>query len=834
VTALLKVEGLKKSFGGVHALRNGQFELQSGSVHALCGGNGAGKSTFLLILMGIIRGEDCTIWRNGKEVVFATPAEALASGIAIIEQELSPIPNMTVAENIFLGREPSGRFGGIDFRKMNAAAQAILDDLGFAIPANRMMVSLSVAQAQLVEIAKALSHDAEVIFMDEPTSAIGEREALQLFAVIEKLKSQGRGIVYVSHRLSEIFGVADHYTVFRDGAYVASGPLAGVDRASLIRMIVGREITEEYVKVNTPTKEEGLTVAGLTSPGKITDISFAARKGEIFGIYGLMGSGRSEILESLFGLDPASHGVVTLFGEPISVASPAEAKDRGIAFVTEDRKLAGRNLNDTIRNNICVASLRELSPNFIMDSAREARSSRETIERFRVRVGRDLDSVSSLSGGNQQKIVLGKWFLRNPHVLLLDEPTRGVDVGAKREISRIVGDFAAAGGVVVMISSEIDEILGVADRVMVMRDGRSAGILDRSEATAEKLVHLSTQRKDGTSRSDRHRFRTKFAKTSERHVEACRTRVRHLRRFRHPRRGADFANKFFLTQSNIANVLLQTSINGVLAIGMTFVIITRGIDLSVGSVLALAGIVSASFATTSPVAGIYGGPYPLVVALVVGLLIGVATGGTIGIIVAGFRVPAFVASLGMLSAARGLTLIFAGGRPVPALTPEYRWIGTGDVFGVPAPVAILAVVFALSWFVLSRTRFGRYIYAVGGDPRAAKTSGIDVVRIRFAAYVICGALAALAGMLLAARAGSALTQAGIGYELDAIAAVVIGGVSLSGGVGRVTGTLVGALIIGVMNNGLDLMGIESYYQQVLKGMLIVGAVLLDQRGNRGE
>jgi ABC-type multidrug transport system ATPase subunit len=224
VTALLKVEGLKKSFGGVHALRNGQFELQSGSVHALCGGNGAGKSTFLLILMGVLRRDDGKIWRNGKEVVFAIPAEALASGIAIIEQELSPIPNMTVAENIFLGREPSGRFGGIDFRKMNAAAQAILDDLGFAIPANRMMVSLSVAQAQLVEIAKALSHDAEVIFMDEPTSAIGEREALQLFAVIQMLKAQGRGIVYVSHRLSEIFGVADQYTVFRDGAYVASGP----------------------------------------------------------------------------------------------------------------------------------------------------------------------------------------------------------------------------------------------------------------------------------------------------------------------------------------------------------------------------------------------------------------------------------------------------------------------------------------------------------------------------------------------------------------------------------------------------------------------------------
>jgi putative xylitol transport system permease protein len=294
-----------------------------------------------------------------------------------------------------------------------------------------------------------------------------------------------------------------------------------------------------------------------------------------------------------------------------------------------------------------------------------------------------------------------------------------------------------------------------------------------------------------------------------------------------------FANEYFLTQSNISNVLLQTSINGVLAFGMTFVIITGGIDLSVGSVLALAGIVSASFATTSPQATVAGGPYPVFVALTVGILIGIASGAIIGPIVARFNVPAFVATLGMLSAARGLTLIYAGGRPVPALTPQYRWIGTGNVFGVPAPVVIFAAIFLVSWFVLARTRFGRYVYAVGGNARAAKTSGINVTRVRIAVYVISGGLAGIAGMLLAARTGSALTQAGIGYELDAIAAVVIGGVSLSGGIGRMTGALIGALIIGVMNNGLDLMGIQSYYQQVVKGMLIVGAVMLDQRRNQG-
>lgn len=293
------------------------------------------------------------------------------------------------------------------------------------------------------------------------------------------------------------------------------------------------------------------------------------------------------------------------------------------------------------------------------------------------------------------------------------------------------------------------------------------------------------------------------------------------------------SNEYFLTAGNISNVLLQTSINGILAIGMTFVILTRGIDLSVGSVVALTGIVSASFATTSATAGIVGAPYTPWLAYPVGILVGIACGALVGVIVSRFSVPSFVATLGMLSAARGMTLIYGGGKPVPALTPDFRWIGTGDVFGIPMPVVLFAMVFMASWWILNRTRFGRYIYAVGGNPHAANTSGINVTRLRFAVYVISGGLAGLAGIVLTARTGSALPQAGIAYELDAIAAVVIGGTSLAGGVGRITGTLIGALIIGVMNNGLDLMGIQSYYQQVLKGALIVGAVMLDQKRNQG-
>lgn len=290
----------------------------------------------------------------------------------------------------------------------------------------------------------------------------------------------------------------------------------------------------------------------------------------------------------------------------------------------------------------------------------------------------------------------------------------------------------------------------------------------------------------------------------------------------------------FLSTRNILNVLRQTSINGILAIGMTFVILTRGIDLSVGSVVALGGIVAASFATTSSTGMVAGAPHPALVAIAVGLLVGMACGGVSGLIVSRFHVPAFVATLGMLSAARGLTLIYSGGRPIPALTEEFRWIGTGSVLGIPVPIFLLLGTFAVAHFVLTQTRFGRHIYAVGGNPHAAKVSGLPVRSIRFSVYVIAGALAGLGGMILAARTGSALPQAGIAYELDAIAAVVIGGTSLAGGVGRVTGTLIGALLIGVMNNGLDLMGVESYYQQVIKGLLIVAAVMLDRSKNKED
>ncbi|QBX35096.1 sugar ABC transporter ATP-binding protein [Paracoccus liaowanqingii] len=488
---LLEAAGFQKSFNGVAALRLGQFALQPGSVHALCGGNGAGKSTFLKILMGIHHRDAGTLRRNGAEVTFDSPSAALANGISIIEQELSPVPAMTVAENIYLGREPVGLFGRIQFKKMNSRAQELLDGFHFGIRADSLMMDLTVAQTQLVEIAKALSYDAEVIIMDEPTSALGEAEADQLFAAIAMLKARGKGVIYVSHRLSEIFGICDSYTVFRDGAFVETGALADIDKDRLIQLVVGRPLTEEFIKENVPGSEDILSVSQLDADRGVRDVSFSVRRGEILALYGLMGSGRTEIFDRLFGLSSRTGGQIWIEGSPVSIRSPRDAIDSGLAYVTEDRKRSGLVLTGDVRENLCLATLDRMSAGPVMNAAAEVRAATRMIDTLNIRTASDRQSVAHLSGGNQQKVVLGKWFLTEPRILLLDEPTRGVDVGAKREIYRVMSDFARAGGAVIMVSSETDEVLGMADRALVMRDGRVAGELERAGMSAEKLLHLA-------------------------------------------------------------------------------------------------------------------------------------------------------------------------------------------------------------------------------------------------------------------------------------------------------------------------------------------------------
>ncbi len=488
---LLEVTGIRKAFGPVVALKNAEFALRPGSIHALCGGNGAGKSTFLSILMGFIQPDAGEIFIRGRRCSFAHPRDALAAGIAIVQQELSAIPDLTVAENIWLGREPR-RFGFVDFATLNQRTRALLAELDFDISATEKMRNLSVAGQQLVEIAKALSHaNADIIIMDEPTSAIGEEDAQKIFQTLTRLAQKGKGIIYVSHRLSEIFQIADSYTIFRDGAWVQEGMLADITREQLIEQIIGGEYESEFAKFNQPGNEVMMEVKNLRWRNKINDISLHLKRGEILGIYGLVGSGRSEFLDLLFGIEHADSGTIRLGEVVLGRHSPKESIRHGIAYVTEDRKATGLVLCRSIRENINIASFGAISRAGFISEKQEQQRSLEMIKRFNVRTPDAEQLVGNLSGGNQQKVVLGRWALLDPEVLLLDEPTRGIDVGAKKEIYRFMSEFALKNKGIVMVSSELSEIIGMSDRIPVFRDGQLAGELSAAQATQSELMKLA-------------------------------------------------------------------------------------------------------------------------------------------------------------------------------------------------------------------------------------------------------------------------------------------------------------------------------------------------------
>lgn len=488
---LLEVSGVRKSFGPVVALKNAEFCLRRGSIHALCGGNGAGKSTFLSILMGFIRPDGGDIFINGEKCEFHHPSEALKAGIAIVQQELSAIPDLTVAENIWLGREPR-RMGFVNFKALNQRTTRLLEDLDFNISASEKMRNLSVAEQQLVEIAKALSHaNADIIIMDEPTSAIGEEDAQKIFQTIKRLAEKGKGIIYVSHRLSEIFQIADSYTIFRDGAYISEGYMADITREQLIEHIIGGECDSEFAKFNQPGEEVMMEVKNLSWRNTVKDISLHLKRGEILGIYGLVGSGRTEFLDLLFGIQHADSGTVRVGNKTLARHSPKDAIRCGLAYVTEDRKQTGLVLCRSVSENVNISSFAAISRAGFINHGRERARTDEMIKRFNVKTPDGDQPVGNLSGGNQQKVVLGRWALLEPEVLLLDEPTRGIDVGAKKEIYRFMSEFALKNKGIVMVSSELNEIIGMSDRIMVFRNGQLAGELAAAGATQAELMKLA-------------------------------------------------------------------------------------------------------------------------------------------------------------------------------------------------------------------------------------------------------------------------------------------------------------------------------------------------------
>jgi rhamnose transport system ATP-binding protein len=487
--AVLALDGITKSFPGVQALKGVSFEIAPGEVHALLGENGAGKSTLIKIMSGVHEADSGTMRLDGRAIRLTGPHDARRAGIATIYQELLLFPELTVAENMFMGHAPRRPWGALDWAAMRARARVLLDSLDIHdLDVGQVVGTLSVGNRQRVEILRALSQDARILIMDEPTAALTEHDVQRLFAIVRRLRERGVSIVYISHRLEEIFLLADRVTVLRDGEHVATKVVASTDTADLIQMMVGRRIESLFPKIDVPIGAPVLEVRNLFRPPQTQDVSFAVHAGEIVGLAGLVGSGRSELAQAIFGVTPAVGGGILVGGRPARVASVADARALGIAYVPEDRGTQGLVRPMTVRENASLAVLRDVSRLGFIDRAAEERLARGVVAQFGVRTAGIEQTVNKLSGGNQQKIVLGKWLATKPKVLILDEPTRGIDVGAKAEIHRLMGELARQGLAILMISSELPEVMGMSDRILTMREGRLVAEFTRAEATQEKVA----------------------------------------------------------------------------------------------------------------------------------------------------------------------------------------------------------------------------------------------------------------------------------------------------------------------------------------------------------
>jgi rhamnose transport system ATP-binding protein len=489
---LLVLDSAAKSFGAVKALIDGSVTLLPGEAHALLGENGAGKSTLVKILAGVHRPDSGTLTVDGEAVEFSGPADAKSAGVAIIYQEPTLFPDLSVAENIFMGRQPVGRGRSIDRRAMNADARAIFARLGVVLDPARPARGLSVADQQIVEIAKALSLDAKVLVMDEPTAALTNVEVQRLFEVMRTLRASGAAVLFISHRLEEVFASCQRVTIMRDGRFVRTAPIEDLTIDDIIRSMVGRDLDSLFPKTPTTPGDVVLEVEKLSREGAFSDISFTVRRGEIVALAGLVGAGRSEVARAVFGIDPITSGTVRVLGKVLPHGSPQAAMRAGIALVPEDRRQQGLVMDLGIDQNMALASLGRLRRHGLIRRSAEQKLAGTWAQRLQLKFGRMKNPVSTLSGGNQQKVVLGKWLAREPALLIIDEPTRGIDVGTKAEVHRIIDSLVAQGTAVLMISSELPEVLGMADRVLVLHEGRMTAELTREHATEDAVMRAAS------------------------------------------------------------------------------------------------------------------------------------------------------------------------------------------------------------------------------------------------------------------------------------------------------------------------------------------------------
>lgn len=825
---LVEMKNIFKKFPGVIALDGVSFNLYRGEVHALVGENGSGKSTLIKILSGVYEADQGEIFVYGKKETWSSPVGAQERGISTIHQEINLIPYLDVASNMYLNREPLARGKlVIDFREMYRRASEVLHSIGIEIDARRIVSELSVAEKQLVEIAKAMVQNMRVLILDEPTAALPASDAENLFKIIDMLKKRGVGIIYVSHRLEELELLADRVTVIRDGHIIDTRLMSDVTIDEIIRLMVGRDIKETERSNTRATSEEVLRVESLCKWGLFTDINFRLRRGEILGIAGLVGSGRSDLVAVLGGASPPDKGIIVINGSEARITSPASALENGLGYVPSERKTEGIATLLSVRDNIAMASWRFLSKLFgILLKAKTTTLVQNFVDKLSIKTAGLEQKAGNLSGGNQQKLVLAKVLARGSKILLFDEPTRGIDVGSRREIYRLMNELVANGKSVILSSSDLPELLSNCNRILAMYSGRIVAEFEYGVSKEELLRAVFGQTKmkqEGRAvgineRATSQNEEISLGKESESSFRLSRifgitTLVVITLIF------LGMTAPGFTSWTNLVNLFRQVTILLLLASAQTFALITRGIDLSVGSIMAI----------VSMTVGIVGlGINNLVLGILAGLIVAVLIGVFNGAIAGGLNVEPFIVTLGSMFIVRGVTLLVNDGQPVFGFPSWFSFIADGQVGPVPF-LPIVGVIIGLTCHVtLSRTRFGRHLLAIGGNEDGARVTGVNVAERKWLGYMASAFMAGIAGIVISSRLFSSQPTIGNGAYIEGMAAAVLGGVSIEGGQGNIIGVIQGVLFIGLLSNGLNLLNVPTYTQSIIMGGLLIILLIVDR------
>ncbi|QPC95466.1 ATP-binding cassette domain-containing protein [Mesorhizobium sp. INR15] len=825
---IASLSGVTKVFGGTVAVADVSIDLRAGEVLALLGENGAGKSTCVKLLAGVHRPDLGSVLVGGKSEHFFSPLSAQRAGIAVMHQHPGLFPDLTVAENLFIGQTGANPSWSVDHRRMRSDAERLLNLVGLNCDIDAPLARLRTSEQQLVEIARALSLDARVLIMDEPTAALSQREVERLFAVVNDLRAHGVAMMFVGHRMDEIYRVADRIAVLRDGHLVGTERASDLTRERAVQLMIGRTLSGLYPTHDAAVGATVVSVKGLGRDGAFRDVSFDLRAGEILGLGGLVGSGRTEIARVLFGIDRPTAGTIAIDGAESAFRSPKDAMEHGIAYVSEDRIGQSLVMDFSILDNASLTVLDKTTTLNLISRTKELALAKPHLDRLRLRFGSYDQAVSTLSGGNQQKVVLSKWLATQPRVLILDEPTQGIDVQTKADVHAMIASLASQGLAIILISSELPELLGMCDRMIVLREGDVAGEFSRDEASQEKVIRAATD-VDALA-ANVVPLQPYAAQPGPRPEIAVASPHRSLARRELGLVAAIIAvvipifliNPRMLSVANLSALAMDAGLLMIVAAAEMLVVLTRSIDLSVAAMIGLAAYGAASTLHLHPEIGVAGA---LLLSCAIGLVCGIAN----GVVIAYARVPAIVVTLGTLSIFRGLNSLWAGGMQISADEVPQAWLDmtSASLFGVPAILVIALVTLAAIGWGLRSLSIGRELYAVGSNPAGAVLIGIPVQRRVLLAFALSGLLSGFTGALWASRYATVDARVASGFELTVIAAVVVGGVAIRGGAGSILGVALGSITLLVINNGLTLVRVDPLWLQGIYGLVILLAVGVD-------